>query len=147
MKVNDIVNKEFTKSILGYDVREVDVFLDQVIEQLEKLETERREMMTAIEYLLAELEHIERVSASGATPDERRAIESAAASRRKDFQPPRQLASEAGKRQKRAVEQVVLEVETGVAAPRRRAVENDMRKLAQESIDEIAERVEQSEVL
>mgnify|MGYP001254183712 CR=1 FL=1 len=146
MKVSDIVNKEFTKSVLGYDVREVDLFLDQVIEQIEKLETERREMITAIEYLLAELEHAEQISTGTEQTDARRAIETAAASRRHALQPPRQIAQDASKRPKREQTQVLLEVETGVAAPRRRAVENDIQRLTQESIDEIAERVEKSEV-
>ena len=35
MKISDIVNKEFSRSFMGYDMREVDYFLDEIIEQLE----------------------------------------------------------------------------------------------------------------
>ena len=35
MKISDIVNKEFSRSFMGYDMREVDCFLDEIIEQME----------------------------------------------------------------------------------------------------------------
>ena len=56
ISIDDIVKKEFSRSFLGYDMREVDLFLDAIIEQLEADERERQEMLTAMEYLLRELE-------------------------------------------------------------------------------------------
>ena len=57
----DIVNKRFSRSVLGYDIGEVDLFLDAVIEQFEAYERERKEMMTAMDYLLKELEQFDDV--------------------------------------------------------------------------------------
>lgn len=54
ISIDDIVKKEFSRSFLGYDMREVDLFLDAIIEQLEADERERQEMLTAMEYLLRE---------------------------------------------------------------------------------------------
>ncbi len=56
MQIDDIVNKEFSRSFMGYDMREVDGFLDDIIDKLERYESERREMLTAMEYLLDKLE-------------------------------------------------------------------------------------------
>ena len=60
MKIQDIQNKEFSKSILGYDCREVDTFLDLVIDRMTEYEKEKKEMLTALEYLLKELEKAEK---------------------------------------------------------------------------------------
>ena len=62
MKTSDIVNKEFSRSFMGYDMREVDCFLDEIIEQLETYERERQEMLTAMEYLLRELEQFDDIA-------------------------------------------------------------------------------------
>lgn len=62
MKISDIVNKEFSRSFMGYDMREVDCFLDEIIEQLETYERERQEMLTAMEYLLRELEQFDDIA-------------------------------------------------------------------------------------
>ena len=62
MKISDIVNKEFSRSFMGYDMREVDYFLDEIIEQLETYERERQEMLTAMEYLLRELEQFDEIA-------------------------------------------------------------------------------------
>jgi len=56
MRTDDIVNKAFTRSFMGYDIEQVDVFLDEVIEALERYETEKREMLSAMEYLMKKLE-------------------------------------------------------------------------------------------
>ena len=40
MDKNDIINKEFTHAFWGYDVIEVDLFLDEVIRELERLRNE-----------------------------------------------------------------------------------------------------------
>lgn len=59
--VEDIVKKRFSRAVLGYDIGEVDLFLDAVIEQFEAYERERKEMMTAMDYLLKELEQFDGV--------------------------------------------------------------------------------------
>ena len=57
MRVEDIVNKVFTRSFMGYDIEQVDLFLDEVIERFEQYESERKEMLIAMEYLLDKLEN------------------------------------------------------------------------------------------
>ena len=57
MRIDEIVNKVFTRSFMGYDIEQVDVFLDEVIETLERYEAEKREMLSAMEYLMKKLEH------------------------------------------------------------------------------------------
>ncbi len=56
MRTEDIVNKVFTRTFMGYDIEQVDVFLDEVIEALERYEAEKREMLAAMEYLMKKLE-------------------------------------------------------------------------------------------
>lgn len=56
MRTEDIVNKVFTRSFMGYDIEQVDRFLDEVIECLEEYEAEKKEMLAAMEYLLDKLE-------------------------------------------------------------------------------------------
>ena len=83
MKIEDIVNKEFSRSFMGYDMKEVDVFLDAVIEQMEAMESERKEMLTALDYLLKELEQLEK-GGNGGRPrvaDKRSAAVRASAAR------------------------------------------------------------------
>ena len=53
---DDIIHKEFSHSFIGYDMREVDFFLDELIDRFEKLEAERKEMLAAMEYLLQKVE-------------------------------------------------------------------------------------------
>ena len=57
MRVEDIVNKVFARSFMGYDIEQVDFFLDEVIERFEQYESEKKEMLLAMEYLLNKLEH------------------------------------------------------------------------------------------
>ena len=57
MRTDEIINKVFTRSFMGYDIEQVDVFLDEVIETLERYEAEKREMLSAMEYLMKKLEH------------------------------------------------------------------------------------------
>lgn len=57
MRVEDVVNKVFTRSFMGYDIEQVDLFLDEVIERFEQYESERKEMLIAMEYLLDKLEN------------------------------------------------------------------------------------------
>ncbi len=57
MRTDEIVNQVFTRSFMGYDIEQVDGFLDEVIETLERYEAEKREMLAAMEYLMKKLEH------------------------------------------------------------------------------------------
>lgn len=52
----DIHDKSFTKSFKGYDMDEVDIFLDQVIEDYDKLTRENKELQSKIETLNAQIE-------------------------------------------------------------------------------------------
>ncbi|SFX26494.1 DivIVA domain-containing protein [Thermoactinomyces sp. DSM 45891] len=54
----DIHNKEFKRSFRGYDVDEVNDFLDQIIKDFELLTREKLEMEQQVEDLQAELERI-----------------------------------------------------------------------------------------
>ena len=56
MRVEDIVNKVFTRSFMGYDIEQVDLFLDAIIERFEQYEAEKKEMLLGMEYLLNKLE-------------------------------------------------------------------------------------------
>ena len=61
MRIDEIVNHVFTRAFMGYDIEQVDVFLDEVIETLERYEAEKREMLAAMEYLMKKLEHGQKV--------------------------------------------------------------------------------------
>ncbi len=56
MRPEDIVNQAFARSFMGYDIEQVDGFLDEVIEAFERYEAEKREMLSALEYLMKKLE-------------------------------------------------------------------------------------------
>lgn len=64
MRIDEIVNKVFTRSFMGYDIEQVDGFLDEIIETLERYEAEKREMLSAMEYLMKKLEHGQKVPLS-----------------------------------------------------------------------------------
>ena len=55
IKAENIVNKEFRKSLFGYDREDVDKYLDELIVQLRQMEDERKEMVATIEYLVSEV--------------------------------------------------------------------------------------------
>jgi DivIVA domain-containing protein len=55
IKAENIVNKEFRKSLFGYDREDVDKYLDELIVQLRQMELERKEMVATIEYLVSEV--------------------------------------------------------------------------------------------
>ena len=66
IQTEDIVNKEFSRSFLGYDMQEVDVFLDSVIDRMETMERERDELAAAMEKLLKRVERLEKAKGSAA---------------------------------------------------------------------------------
>lgn len=61
MRTDEIVNQVFTRAFMGYDIEQVDVFLDEVIETIERYEAEKREMLAAMEYLMKQLEHGQKI--------------------------------------------------------------------------------------
>ncbi len=72
MRTDEIINKVFTRSFMGYDIEQVDLFLDEVIEAMERYEAEKREMLSAMEYLMKKLEHGQKIPLS----DMKKAIDS-----------------------------------------------------------------------
>lgn len=56
MHADDIVRQRFTKVFRGYDVQEVDIFLDEVIRTLDELERDRNVLLSRVEALLNELD-------------------------------------------------------------------------------------------
>lgn len=55
IRVEDIANKDFKKTLIGYDLEQVDRYLDEIIALFHAMEKERREMLQTIEYLSNEL--------------------------------------------------------------------------------------------
>ena len=45
MTVEAIANKSFRRTFLGYDLEEVDDFLDEIIRQIQQMEQERRQQL------------------------------------------------------------------------------------------------------
>lgn len=72
MRTEDIINQVFTRSFMGYDIEQVDLFLDEVIAAIERYESEKREMLAAMEYLMKKLEHGQKMPLS----DMKKAIDS-----------------------------------------------------------------------
>ncbi|MEA4869590.1 MAG: DivIVA domain-containing protein [Christensenella sp.] len=89
MRIDDIVNKVFSRSFMGYDIEQVDGFLDEIIEALERYESEKREMLNAMEYLMKKIEHGQKVPLA----DMKKAIDSGRTAQKKvsteDAEPPR----------------------------------------------------------
>lgn len=67
---DDIVTKAFTKVFRGYDVQEVDLFLDEVIRTLEEHEQQRDVLLSRIEGLLKELDRQDAIIAEQAAKEE-----------------------------------------------------------------------------
>ena len=57
MTVEAIANKSFRRTLLGYDLEQVDDFLDEIIRQIQQMEQERRELTDTIDYLVGELKN------------------------------------------------------------------------------------------
>jgi len=72
MRIDEIVNHVFARSFMGYDIEQVDFFLDEIIETLERYEAEKREMLAAMEYLMKQVEHGQQIPLS----DMKKAIDS-----------------------------------------------------------------------
>ena len=64
MRADDIVRQRFTKVFRGYDVQEVDLFLDEVIRSMDTLEKERNQLLARLEMLLRELDRAEQALAA-----------------------------------------------------------------------------------
>ena len=87
MTVKDILDKKFGRSFFGYDPQQVDGFLDDIIDQMEALDRERQEMLTAMEYLLKEIEQYE----AGGAPEQKEKRRNRKPARRKQKRGPRSL--------------------------------------------------------
>lgn len=59
MKADDIIKQRFTKAFRGYDVEEVDLFLDEVIRTIEAFESERDILLAQIEALSNKISHMD----------------------------------------------------------------------------------------
>ena len=59
MQREDIFNKRFKRSLYGYDQREVDAFLDEVIAEFAAREQEHALMVRRVEALLERLDQLE----------------------------------------------------------------------------------------
>ena len=57
MTVEAIANKSFRRTFLGYDLEQVDDFLDEIIKEMQQMEQERRELTDTIDYLVGELKN------------------------------------------------------------------------------------------
>lgn len=76
-----IINQHFHRSILGYDVEEVDAFLDEIIREMDRREQELGIARLRIKILLEELENhglIKNRSGDGAKPEKSGVKETAA---------------------------------------------------------------------
>lgn len=59
MKISDIANKKFSRAFPGYNIREVDAFLDEIAKDIERREQDIKLLELRNEML------IERLAASG----------------------------------------------------------------------------------
>lgn len=59
MKDEEILKKTFRRSLRGYDMQEVDAFLDEIIADRKKQQEEHDLMVTRIEALLERLDALE----------------------------------------------------------------------------------------
>ncbi|HOF94678.1 MAG TPA: DivIVA domain-containing protein [Clostridia bacterium] len=59
MKADDVIKQKFTKVFRGYDVEEVDLFLDEVIRTIETFESERDNLLAQIEVLSNKISHMD----------------------------------------------------------------------------------------
>lgn len=100
MRTEDIVNKVFTRSFMGYDIEQVDRFLDDVIECLEAYEAEKREMLAAMEYLLGKLEKGQKLPLG----EMRKAIEGDKSQRKRPLPPERALNAGAPEKRRECLE-------------------------------------------
>lgn len=116
IKTSDIVNKVFNRAFMGYDIREVDAFLDELIEELEALQKDRLTLTRSLERAMLQLEQYRALEAEGETlklPDARQP---------RRLGQPRRIGlkhPETGRQEsvEELVEAVALEIETGSAAP------------------------------
>jgi len=59
LKADDVIKQRFTKVFRGYDVEEVDLFLDEVIRTIEAFEIERDNLLAQIEALSNKISHMD----------------------------------------------------------------------------------------
>ena len=59
MRIEDILQKDFKRAFLGYDIQQVDAFLDEIIAELRRCREENDLMVLRIEALLERLDALE----------------------------------------------------------------------------------------
>lgn len=69
-----IANKTFRRTLLGYDLEQVDDYLDEIILYLQQLERERKEMSDTIAYLAAEVRRLSPEGSGAQEPEEEIAV-------------------------------------------------------------------------
>lgn len=61
----DIASRTFRKTLFGYDLEQVDAFLDEIIRDRQKLEEERKEMSALIATLTDRVYELEQAEKGG----------------------------------------------------------------------------------
>jgi DivIVA domain-containing protein len=61
MDSKDIISKKFSRVFRGYDIQEVDAFLDEVVRDYERYEKDNRLMVQRIQALLDEIDRLEKI--------------------------------------------------------------------------------------
>ena len=59
MTNEEILNKKFTRTISGYNIIEVDEFLDEVLHELELRDTEKEHLVSRVEVLNDEIKWLQ----------------------------------------------------------------------------------------
>lgn len=108
----EIATHRFSRSISGYDTREVDLFLDELIAQMEADRKEKAELTEAVEHLLNEVERMDAVMRDAGRRFRREAEESER--QQTAEKPPRR--AKPGQGPVRQDEKTAEEPETGAAA-------------------------------
>ena len=80
VKISEIVHKRFDRGFMGYDVRQVDLLLDEVIRELEQRDEEEAEMRRKLKVAAHRIALLEKIiRGADALEDELNAIEKEAA--------------------------------------------------------------------
>jgi len=148
IKTSDIVNKVFNRAFMGYDIREVDAFLDELIEELETLQKERLTLTRSLERAMLQLEQYHGVEGRVESP------KLAGSPRPKRIGQPRRIGlqqseTSAPETVEELAEAVALEIETGDAAPAystetEQAMQEQLSYSAGNSNDESCSRTKES---
>lgn len=64
IRADDIVRQRFTKVFRGYDIQEVDLFLDEIIRTMDAMQEENNTLLVKLDRLLKELAHCDALLSS-----------------------------------------------------------------------------------